>query len=111
MAECDNGGITPNGIETLRAAASGNATEPAPRKRAGGLRITGAGFKSEIFDHWGESPKEEVTRSPLADDAAKHRDDFAASLPGERLVIPAGPSASAPTTSPTTSASARRSPT
>lgn len=90
MAECDNGGTTPNGIETLRAAANGNATEPAPRKRAGGLRITGAGFKSEIFDHWGESPKEEVTRSPLADDAAKHRDDFAASLPGERLVIPAG---------------------
>lgn len=77
-------------LSVLRAADAGNATEPERGKRAGGLRIKGAGFESEIGEHWGESPREEVRRSPLADDAAKHRDDFAASLPGERLVIPAG---------------------
>lgn len=77
-------------LSVLRAAAAGNATEPQKGKTAGGLRIRGAGFDQLIFDHWGDSPREEVTRSPLADDAAKHRDDFAAALPGERLVIPAG---------------------
>ncbi|WEV65254.1 MULTISPECIES: aminopeptidase P family protein [unclassified Bifidobacterium] len=78
-------------LAALKAAAADNSTEVAKRKLAGGLRCEGKGFEDIIFKDWDpDVSKVRYERSPLADDAAKHRDRLAGELPGERLVIPAG---------------------
>ena len=78
-------------LHRLASIASANDTVPQSGKRAGGMKLSGKGFEDIIFDHWGVNPyKKTAERSPLADDAALHRAELVAKLPGERLVIPAG---------------------
>ncbi|OZG62585.1 Xaa-Pro aminopeptidase [Bifidobacterium hapali] len=78
-------------LRILHETAASNDVEPESGKRAGGLRLEGKGFENIIFSHWGPNPnKQPAKRSPFADDAAAHRAELAAKLPGERLVIPAG---------------------
>lgn len=91
MSEQTEPALGAEDLRRLREAAAGNDVEPEPGRRGGGLRLDGKGFEDIIFSHWGPNPnKRPAVRSPLADDAAKHRAELAAKLPGERLVIPAG---------------------
>ena len=78
-------------LARLNALAADNDLKPQAGRRGGGLALKGKGFEDIIFKHWGENPNKKVfTRSPFADDAAKHRAELVSKLPGERLVIPAG---------------------